>query len=279
MRQRRELSAAKALLGEAASVRAYATGRANARWSPGARWMTGCFAAVFLLFLLVFHVILFPGGIALYALYGMVNPRRGVAITGSGVVELELSIWNGRPSAVMATTDHGGLFDPRTLADKNKTMVRFGEEVVSLRSGDLAMLRNGVATIPLAVAGRGSAEFPPPPSVQVFAVPGDAGDRLPRWREATVLWVLAHLAIGSAMFLGVMMGAFLVSDVLQRDTTNSSPAAGAIWLSLVATLTGWLCFVFTRSPRQKRVLLLGCLVGAALVVASVAVFQGSPVYP
>jgi hypothetical protein len=240
--------------------------------------MTGCFAALFSLFLVVFHVILFPGGIALCALYGMVNPRRGIAVTTSSVAELELSLWNGHPSSVLAITDHGGLFDPRTLSTKNKTMVRFGEEVVSLRSSDLTMLRNGVATIPLPVVGTGSAELPPPPRVQVFAAPGDAGNRLPRWREATVLWVFAHLVIGLFLFFGVMTAAFLVSDVLQRDTTNTSPDGGAMWLSLVVTLVGWLCFVFNRGSRRQRLLLLGGLVGAGLVLASVAVFQGSPVY-
>jgi hypothetical protein len=276
-RQQKELNAVRTFLGEAASVRAYATGRANARWSDGARFLAAACVAVPLVLLVVFHVVLIPGVLVFYILYSMVRPRRGIAATATGVTELALSMWNGRPSSVLATTGHGSLLESGVVSEGDKMLVRFGAEVVSLRNADLALLRSGAAIAAQPVTAQVPGALPPPPGVYVFGADAtEAGKPLPRWRESTILWALAHFLLGSTLFLGVSLGAFLVADLLGRDTTNPSPDGAALWLSYLVTVAAWLCFVFYRGSRRTRLFLLAGLLGGALAIASVAVVLGSP---
>jgi hypothetical protein len=276
-RQRKEIGAARALLGDTANVRAFATGRAEARWTDGASVMTGIFGAVFLVALFVFHVILFPGALFLFALYGMIRPRRGIAVTANGVTELALGIWNGRPCSVISTTDHAALFGPRATQNKGMTVVTFGGETVSLRDRDLAMLQSGVETAAPPAPVSDPWGLPPPPDTQTFGATQAGGKALPRWREATVLWVIAHSGITFVLYLGVIFGAFAIADVSGHDTTNPSPPAALMWLSFLATVAGWMCFVFYRGTRRTRLLMLAGLLGGGLAMASVAIIIGSPV--
>jgi hypothetical protein len=123
------------------------------------------FVAAFGAALVLLHAVLFPGVLVLYALYDAVKPRRGVAVTATGVAELKLSMVNGRPSSVLATTNHAALFEPRVERVNGKNGVRFGAEAVSLRDRDLARLQGAVpaAVLPIAQPDPGTLSFPPPP--------------------------------------------------------------------------------------------------------------------
>ena len=90
-RQRRELQAARKAMGEAAAVRAFAPGRATARWSTGASWVVGGFSVAFVAAFVFLHVILVPGALVFFVLFDAVKPRRGVAVTATGIAELKLS--------------------------------------------------------------------------------------------------------------------------------------------------------------------------------------------
>jgi len=139
------------------------------------------------------------------------------------------------------------------------------------------MLRNGVANAASSMAAPGPGALPPPPGGYLFGASGpDIVEPHPRWREATILWVLAHFLIGSTLFLGVMIGAFFAADIFGRDTTNPSPNAGALWMSYFVTLAAWLCFVFYRGTRRARLLFLAGLLAGAVAIASAAVIAGSP---
>ncbi len=279
-RQRRELGAAGTFLGEGADVRAYAAGRANARWSAGAQWLVGGFAALFVIMFVVFHVVLFPGAIVVIALIETVRPRRGIAVTPAGITELGLSHLNGRPSKVLATVSHAALFGARPQPEHGRPSVWFGSEVVTLRDADLARLQAAASVATPMPAPPGSDGLPPPPpSFLPVVAPSGSGDTLPRWREPSALWVLIHLFVGLAAFIGVIMAALVVPTVLGRDTTNPPPAAGLLWVSLGGAIAGWMCFAFVRRPLRDRLLLLGALIGGALVLAVVAVTLGTPTLP
>jgi hypothetical protein len=147
-----------------ADVRAYAVGRASARWSDGAKWVTGIFGALFVFALVVLHVVLIPGFLVGYVLYDSVRPRRGVAVTAAGITEMKLSMVNGKPSSVIATSAHAALFSPGERAG-GKTVVRLPADDVSLKDADLQRLQAAAvaAAPPTGQAANGTLP-PPPPS-------------------------------------------------------------------------------------------------------------------
>ena len=158
-RQRRELESARKVT---ADVRAYAVGRASARWSDGAKWVTGIFTALFVFALVVLHVVLIPGVLVVYVLYDSVRPRRGVAVTAAGVTEMKLSLMNGRPSSVLATSPHAALFTPGEQAG-GKTVVRLPTEAISLKDADLQRLQGAAAAAAPPMGQPAIETLPPPP--------------------------------------------------------------------------------------------------------------------
>jgi len=158
--QRRGLKAARSILGGATDVRAFAAGRVeSAKMNTGAWWIVGIFGTVFAFFFLFLHVVLIPGALVLILLFESVKPKRGVAVTGGGVVEFKLSGFNGRPRSVMATTDHGVFFQGRARVVGQRVGLTFGSETILLRQVDYATL---LATVP---------PVPPP---QAWGAPGTA---------------------------------------------------------------------------------------------------------
>jgi hypothetical protein len=154
-KQRKGVAAATKVLGSAADVRAYATGRANARLSTGAWWIIAATAAAVLAALVFLHTVIIPGFLVAYILYDAIRPRRGVAVTASGVSELKLSGLNGQPKSVLAAVDHTALSDARIVRKGNKVTVSFGAEAVDVRDRDFALLRDnaGTPSIPPAPPG------------------------------------------------------------------------------------------------------------------------------
>jgi hypothetical protein len=157
-RQRRELESARKVTADA---HAYAVGRASARWSDGAKWVTGIFTALFVFALVVLHIVLIPGFLVVYVLYDSVRPRRGVAVTAAGITEMKLSMMNGKPSAVLATSSHAALFSPGEQSG-GRTVVRLPAEDISLKDADLHRLQ-GAAAAAAPPIGQPSGTLPPPP--------------------------------------------------------------------------------------------------------------------
>lgn len=158
-RQRRELESARTVT---ADVRAYAVGRASARWSDGAKWVTGIFTTLFVFALVVLHVVLIPGFLVVYVLYDSVRPRRGLAVTAAGVTEMKLSLMNGKPSAVVGSSTHAALFSPGERSG-GRTVVRLPAEDVSLKDADLQRLQAAAAAAAAPVAQPATGILPPPP--------------------------------------------------------------------------------------------------------------------
>ena len=273
-RQRRELQAARKTIGEAAAVRAFARGRATARWSAGASWIVGAFAAAFVVAFVFLHVVLIPGALVVLVLYDNVRPRRGVAVTATGVAELKLSTMSGRPSSVLSMTGHAALLQPLDRAN-GRTVVRVGTEDVSFRDRDLGMLQAAIPVAPLQVAqpprAVSSAVVPPRPDARV----DDAS--LPRWREATVLWVLAHIGIGFCLFLAIVALANVVGAAFGRNTNETAAGADAVlWGVVAGAMAGWMLFVYRRAAFRLRMLLLGAFAGGALLLACIVNVLYSP---
>jgi hypothetical protein len=158
-RQRRELESARTVT---ADVRAYAVGRASARWSDGAKWVTGIFTTLFVFALVVLHVVLIPGFLVVYVLYDSVRPRRGLAVTAAGVTEMKLSLMNGKPSAVVGSSTHAALFSPGERSG-GRTVVRLPAEDVSLKDADLQRLQAAAAAAAPPMAQPATGILPPPP--------------------------------------------------------------------------------------------------------------------
>jgi hypothetical protein len=278
-KQRRVLEGARRVMGEGAGIRVVAIGRANARWSDGARWTVGIFSAAFVLTFVILHVILVPGALVVLVLYDSVRPKRGVAVTAAGISELKLSLIKGRPSSVITSTDHAALFVPR-LAETNdgKSAVAFGSEVVSLRGNDLAMLQAFVPAASSPLQPGGETLPPPPPTL-------DAGwshtvSSIPRWREATLLWVIGHIAIGLGFFVAILVVSNAVGTAFGRDIAQMSGSAGVYLFAILAgAVAGWMLFVYHKGAFRTRVMLLSASVGGALLVACIVTIAYSPAGP
>jgi hypothetical protein len=262
-------------MGEAAAVRAFAAGRANARWSPGAGWVIGIFVAAFVVALVLLHAVLLPGVLVLYVLYDTMKPRRGVAVTVTGVAELKLSMMSGRPSSVLATTNHAALFQPHIERGNGNTGVRLGAEDVALRDRDLRMLQGAIPIAVPQTAQPDSRMLPlPPPPQPVGRVPDSP---LPGWRETTVLWILAHVCISLGLLIAVLAVSNGMAYAFGRDTNQTDASADVYLLGILGgTVAGWMLFVYWRGAFRIRMLLLGALAGGALLLACIVNVLYSP---
>jgi hypothetical protein len=261
-------------MGGAAAIRAFARGRANARWSTGASWVVGVFAAAFVAAFVFLHVVLVPGALVLFVMFDTVRPRRGVAVTATGVAELKLSRMSGRPSSVLGTTSYAALHQPVDRA-KGRTVVRVGTEDVSLRDRDLGLLRGAIPLdpppFPVTQPAAAPALVPPRPDA-----PADEAS-VPRWREATALWILAHVGIGFGLFIAIVAVSNVVGAAFGRNTNEtSSGATASLWLIVGGVMAGWMLFVYRRVAFRTRMWLLGAFAGGALLLACVVNVLYSP---
>jgi hypothetical protein len=230
-----------------------------------------------LLVLVYFHVILIPGVLVLYLVYDSVKPRRGVAVTTNGVTDLKLSVIDGRPVTVLAATDHDALLRARIQEQRGRNLVHFQGEDISLRDSDLWRLRVAVSAVPVRVAGTDDPSLPPPPGMDLAAAASEPDARLPRWREATILWVLAHLAIGLTLFIAILIIANAVSRALGRDIEHTSASADIyLWVTFVGSIAAWMLFVYWRGTFRRRLLIFGVVTSATLLICCVANFVYSP---
>ena len=87
-------------------------------------------------------------------------------MTAAGITEMKLSLMNGKPSAVVATSTHAALFSPGEQAG-GKTVVRLPAEDVSLKDADLQRLQGAAAAAapPMGQPSGGTLPPPPPPPV------------------------------------------------------------------------------------------------------------------
>ena len=153
----RATEAAGKLLGTT-GVRAFAFGRAHARMTNGAWWLIAIFGAAFVVVLVALKTILIPGVVLVWILFGMVRPRRGVAVTGEGVTVMALSGWNGKPTRVIETLSSSALRTGIRGARGNKVDAQLGADLITLRRSDFAQL---AAAIP--------ADAVPPPHGAVLS--------------------------------------------------------------------------------------------------------------
>jgi len=277
--QRRGMDAARRIIG-ATDVRGFAAGRVEiARMTEGTWWVVGIFGAVFVFFFLVLHVILLPGALVFVLVYESVKPRRGVVVTGNGIVEFTMKGFNALPKSVMATTDYGALYQGRARSVGKGIGITFGSETVIVRERDYPVLLGAVPPVPVpgpvpspwAAGGvAASPPIPPPPVV----------DDLPRWRRASVGWVLAHFFVACAALVAVLAVSSPLVELFHHDPNHPSPTAvNALWLVFAMLLAGWYVFVYLRSSFRTRVNTLVACWGGALIVTCVANIVFSPVVP
>jgi hypothetical protein len=144
-RQRKAIQAATQLVGLPRSVRAYAAGRANFRWTTGAIATVCIFGVLFIGLALLAGRILLPGGLLLVYLSRAVRPPRGVAVVDNSLVVFALSFWNGRPRRVMQELPISML---RQLTGPNAKVVRLeaGDEVIRLSRRRFDLLQSAAGS-------------------------------------------------------------------------------------------------------------------------------------
>jgi hypothetical protein len=140
----RQAALVQPMLPAGSTLRGYAVGRGHARLTNTAIVVSGAFVALFLVFVVVFHVILIPGGLLLIIVINEVRPMRGVALTEQGLALVRRSMWTGRPRDVVA------LLGPVPLTGRT---ISFGDERVTLSSGEMGELQRAA-----------SFSGPPPPA-------------------------------------------------------------------------------------------------------------------
>src|SRR5262249_21008090 len=124
--QRRAIAAARKILGGKTDIRADGAGRVEqARMTNGAQWTLRIFSAVSCLFFVLLPGLLVPGLLVVLVLYESVKPRRGVAVTSTGVVEFRVGGFRAMPLAVLARTDRGVL-DRAVKPFADKVSLTFG---------------------------------------------------------------------------------------------------------------------------------------------------------
>jgi hypothetical protein len=151
--QRRGQDAVGKLLGPGTEVLTFAFGRAHARMTNGAWVLIAIFGTAFVIVLVAIKTVLIPGVLLILILFNMVRPRRGVAVTSSGIVVTELSGWNGSPRGVMETLPSGALRAGIRNATGSKVDVQLGADLITVKRSDFEAL---VAAAPVE-------QVPPPP--------------------------------------------------------------------------------------------------------------------
>jgi hypothetical protein len=151
--QQRGQDAVRKLLGPGTEVLTFAFGRSHARMTNGAWVLIAIFGSAFVIVLVALKTILIPGVLLIWILYNMIRPRRGVAITRSGIVITELSGWNGAPKRVTETLPSGALQAGIRNASSSKVDVQLGADLITVKRSDFESL---AAAAPVE-------QVPPPP--------------------------------------------------------------------------------------------------------------------
>jgi hypothetical protein len=151
--QRRGEDAVRKLLGPGTEVLTLAFGRSHARMTNGAWVLIAIFGTAFVVVLVALKTVLIPGVLLIWILYNMIRPRRGIAVTGSGIVVTELSGWNGAPKRVTETLRSGALQAGIRNASGSKVDVQLGADLITVKRSDFEAL---VAAAPVE-------QVPPPP--------------------------------------------------------------------------------------------------------------------
>ena len=161
--QRRGMKAARTILGSGADVRGFAAGRIEtARMSTAAWWLIGIFGTLTAVILLTLHAVVVPGILVLALLYEFVKPKRAVVVTGTGVIEFRLRAFNAQPKAVLASTDHGVLYQGRARSVDRGIGLTFGSETIVVKDRDYAALLQSVPPVPTVIRAPDAAALPPP---------------------------------------------------------------------------------------------------------------------
>jgi hypothetical protein len=104
----------------------------------------GAYVGIVILILVIFQVLVLPGGlIVILAYYAVAKPRYLVA-TDRGVAVFKRSVLNNAPTGIVARADPGVL-DRLVSSSGNRRLVDVGAERVWVKASEVAALRAGLA--------------------------------------------------------------------------------------------------------------------------------------
>jgi len=164
--ERKKFAAAEAVAGPGANVIAYGDGVGHVRFPEAAMWIVGIFLAVSATIFVSSGKILFPGLLILAFLAALIHPRRGIAVTPSGVLVMRVSLWDARPNQVLFMAPAGSLIplSPSEVTTKKVRLV-IGPERIRLKRrayDPLVMAAQGMGALRAAAAPQHTTANPGP---------------------------------------------------------------------------------------------------------------------
>jgi hypothetical protein len=149
-RSRRKVAGRVAgLLEPGTQIRAVGFGRANGRWSTTSTVILAGFAVIFGV-ALAFGTLLVPGAILVAIFWQATWPPRVVVVADKGVAVLDRSLFNGRPTKVLARLPHLALTVPAPSQGEHQSDRRqLGPDLVRFKGTELQRL---LAAVPQPVA-------------------------------------------------------------------------------------------------------------------------------
>jgi hypothetical protein len=131
--------AAQDLLPPGTVIYEYTVGRAHARVTMGAVVSVAVFLVAFIV-ALAMGTILIPGALLLFYGVHAVRPVRAVVVTSQGLVVMEKSFVNGRPTKIVGSTPMG----PLRTVDGEAVALDLGGERISFSSRETDRLRRAL---------------------------------------------------------------------------------------------------------------------------------------
>ena len=103
---------------------------------------------------------------------------------------------------------------------------------------------------------------------------------IPSWRRASVGWVVLHLAIGVAIWFGMLFVSTLVAILLGRTyagaVENDQTVGSWSLLMFLGSITGWMLFVYLRTSTLVRWLVFAAVAGLPALGMTVVLLDRLP---
>ena len=154
-REQKAITSVGRLVPAGVEVRRYVAGRTRNGNTNTLMIVIAVFAVAFVVALALGYVI-FPGGVLLLIAANAARPPRGVAVTSNGLYVCSISLFNGRPSQIVA---HVPVSSATRSADGKQLQV--GNEAITLNRADRAKVDGALAAAP-APADVPAAWYPDP---------------------------------------------------------------------------------------------------------------------
>jgi hypothetical protein len=147
--QRKKLGSARKVVGASTEIVGYWSGKGHTRAAKALLYLGIGYAVAFVAVQILLGRFLIPGVLLIVAVYYLVRPLRGIAVTPVGVLVLHESMMNGQPSRVLFVAPPGALGPlDEHLEGKRHVRVQIGSELIRLKRDDYQSLLLATQNLP-----------------------------------------------------------------------------------------------------------------------------------